>query len=226
MKQDISDFRTHLLVIDDDTGIRNLLRKYLFENGYLVSIAENAIDAEKLLENIKFDLIISDKMMPEKDGIEFVKDIRNLNNNTPVIMLTAMGDIDNKILGFENGVDDYIAKPFEPRELLYRIANIIKRSRQNNFDIVSFGNFSFDKKTDVLKKDGDIIELTSEQQKIMNLFLCNINKEISREEFIKKLGYSDERSVDVAIARIRKKIEDKDAKYIVTIRNKGYKFSI
>ena len=145
MKQDISDFRTHLLVIDDDTGIRNLLRKYLFENGYLVSIAENAIDAEKLLENIKFDLIISDKMMPEKDGIEFVKDIRNLNNNTPVIMLTAMGDIDNKILGFENGVDDYIAKPFEPRELLYRIANIIKRSRQNNFDIVSFGNFSFDK---------------------------------------------------------------------------------
>lgn len=226
MDKKTSDLMAHLLVIDDDNVIRSLLKKYLFENGYLVSVAENAIDAEQILQSIKFDLIITDKMMPEKDGVDFVRDIRNLNNNTPVIMLTAMGDIDNKILGFENGVDDYIAKPFEPKELLYRISNILKRTKQNSNQTILFGEFSFDINSEVLKKNNEVVKLTSEQQKIMSLFAKNINVVIGRDVFIKILNSSDERSIDVAIARLRKKIETNNTKYITTIRNEGYKFSI
>ncbi|MBP3615273.1 MAG: response regulator transcription factor [Alphaproteobacteria bacterium] len=221
-----SNFLAHLLVVDDDDRIRSLLQKYLFENNYLITVAKDAIDAELLLKNIKYDLIITDKMMPEKDGVEFVKDIRNLNNNTPVIMLTAMGDIENKIQGFENGVDDYIAKPFEPKELLFRIANILKRTKQIVSDTIKFGDFSFNKKSEVLKKNDMVVKLTTEQQKIMNFFMDNIDKVITREEFVKILDSSDERSIDVAITRLRKKIETENNKYIITVRNVGYKFSI
>ena len=221
-----SNFLAHLLVVDDDDRIRSLLQKYLFENNYLITVAKDAIDAELLLKNIKYDLIITDKMMPEKDGVEFVKDIRNLNNNTPIIMLTAMGDIENKIQGFENGVDDYIAKPFEPKELLFRIANILKRTKQIVSDTIKFGDFSFNKKSEVLKKNDMVVKLTTEQQKIMNFFMDNIDKVITREEFVKILDSSDERSIDVAITRLRKKIETENNKYIITVRNVGYKFSI
>ena len=221
-----SNFLAHVLVVDDDDRIRSLLQKYLFENNYLITVAKDAIDAELLLKNIKYDLIITDKMMPEKDGVEFVKDIRNLNNNTPVIMLTAMGDIENKIQGFENGVDDYIAKPFEPKELLFRIANILKRTKQIVSDTIKFGDFSFNKKSEVLKKNDMVVKLTTEQQKIMNFFMDNIDKVITREEFVKILDSSDERSIDVAITRLRKKIETENNKYIITVRNVGYKFSI
>lgn len=221
-----SNFLAHLLVVDDDDRIRSLLQKYLFENNYLITVAKDAIDAELLLKNVKYDLIITDKMMPEKDGVEFVKDIRNLNNNTPVIMLTAMGDIENKIQGFENGVDDYIAKPFEPKELLFRIANILKRTKQIVSDTIKFGDFSFNKKSEVLKKNDMVVKLTTEQQKIMNFFMDNIDKVITREEFVKILDSSDERSIDVAITRLRKKIETENNKYIITVRNVGYKFSI
>ena len=221
-----SNFLYNLLVVDDDDRIRSLLQKYLFENNYLITVAKDAIDAELLLKNIKYDLIITDKMMPEKDGVEFVKDIRNLNNNTPVIMLTAMGDIENKIQGFENGVDDYIAKPFEPKELLFRIANILKRTKQIVSDTIKFGDFSFNKKSEVLKKNDMVVKLTTEQQKIMNFFMDNIDKVITREEFVKILDSSDERSIDVAITRLRKKIETENNKYIITVRNVGYKFSI
>ena len=219
-------FMAHLLVIDDDNVIRSLLKKYLFENGYLVSVAENAIDAENLISSIKFDLIITDKMMPEKDGIDFVRDIRKLNNTTPVIMLTAMGDIDNKILGFENGVDDYLAKPFEPKELLYRISSILKRVKFNPVDFIRFGDFSFDMKSEVLKKNDEVVKLTSEQRKIMKMFLKNLNIIISRSDFVEALNFSDERNIDVAITRLRKKIEIGEEKYITTVRNEGYKFSI
>ena len=219
-------FIAHLLVIDDDNVIRSLLKKYLFENGYLVSVAENAIDAENLLSSIKFDLIITDKMMPEKDGVDFVRDIRKLNNTTPVIMLTAMGDIDNKILGFENGVDDYLAKPFEPKELLYRISSILKRVKFNPVDFITFGDFSFDMKSEVLKKNDEVVKLTSEQRKIMKMFLKNLNVIISRNDFVEALNFSDERNIDVAITRLRKKIEIGEEKYITTVRNEGYKFSI
>ena len=224
MNEKTSNLLAHLLVIDDDSGIRSLLKKYLLENGYLVSVAESAIEAENLLLNINFDLIITDKMMPEKDGIEFVRDIRGLNNNTPVIMLTAVGDIDNKILGFENGVDDYISKPFEPRELLYRIASILKRNKINK--IINFGDFNFDLSSEILRKNGKTVKLTSEQQKILNVFLKNLNVIITRESFAKMLDFTDERSVDVAIARLRKKIDTENEKHIVAIRNKGYKFLI
>ena len=226
MKEKTSNFLAHLLVIDDDNAIRSLLKKYLAENDYLVSVAENAIDAENLIKSIKFDLIITDKMMPGKDGVDFVRDIRNFNNNTPVIMLTAMGDVENKILGFENGVDDYIAKPFEPKELLLRIASILKRTKTNSDNIIKFGKFTFDTVSETLKENNKIVKITTEQQKIMGIFLKNINNVISRNEFLKILNFSDERNIDVAIARLRKKIETTDTKYITTIRNEGYKFSI
>lgn len=226
MNEKASNFLAHLLLIDDDDRIRSLLGKYLFENGYLVSIAKDAIDAENIIQCVKFDLIITDKMMPGKDGFDFVKDVRNLNNNTPIIMLTAMGDIENKLQGFENGVDDYLAKPFEPKELLFRISNILKRTNGIADEIINFGQFSYNKKSEVLKKDSEVIKLTTEQQKIMNFFMNNINKVITREEFVKILDSSDERSVDVAITRLRKKIEFGNSKFIITVRNIGYKFSI
>ncbi len=226
MKEKTPNFIAHILVIDDDSVIRSLLKRYLFENGFLVTVAEDAIDAENLISSIKFDLIVTDKMMPEKDGVDFVRDIRKLNNNTPVIMLTAMGDIDNKILGFENGVDDYVAKPFEPKELLYRIQSILKRTKSNVNEVIIFGDFSFDMKSEVLKKNDDVVKLTSEQRKIMNVFLKNVNSIVSRNDFMEVLNFSDERNIDVAIARLRKKIETKDEKYITTVRNEGYKFSI
>lgn len=222
------DFIAHLLVIDDDDRIRSLLDKYLTSEHYLTTIAQNAVEAEKLLKSIKFDLIITDKMMPEKDGIDFVKDIRSLNNLTPVIMLTAMGDIDNKILGLSIGADDYIAKPFEAKELLLRIKNILKRTQFEKSDIVKFGNFSFNTISSTLKNGDKIVKLTGMQKDIMNIFMKNLNQVISRNEFSLKLGVQDERSIDVAITRLRKQIEadSKNNEFIITIRNVGYKFVI
>lgn len=222
------DFIAHLLVIDDDDRIRNLLNKYLTSEHYLITVAKNAIDAEFLLKSIKFDLIITDKMMPEKDGLDFVKDIRAINNLTPVIVLTAMGDIDNKILGLSNGADDYIAKPFEPKELLLRIKNILKRTKIEKTNIIKFGEFSFNLTSSTLKKGDDIVKLTSTQKDIMNIFMNNLNQVISRNDFSLKLGIQDERSIDVAITRLRKQIESdsKNNEFIITIRNVGYKFVI
>lgn len=223
-----NDFIAHLLVIDDDNRIRELLDRYLSAEGYLVSVAESADDAEVILQNIKFDLIISDKMMPGKDGIQLLTDIRGMNNTTPVIMLTAVDDMDTRLLGLSNGADDYIAKPFEPKELLLRIMNILKRTKPVATSVIKFGDFSFDTVSGILKHKEEIVKLTTAQKNIMNHFMNNINKVVSREDFARVLGTKDERSIDVAITRLRHKIEGdtKTNEFIITIRNVGYKFVI
>ncbi len=217
-----SDFTYHILVIDDDNRIRSLLDRYLTSEGYLVSTAKSAIEAEALIKSIKFSIIITDKMMPEKDGFDFVKDLRESGNQIPVIMLTAMGDVDNKINGLLTGADDYIAKPFEPKELHLRILNILKRIPDNQKDVIKFSDYSFYISSQMLKKNNVIVSLTTEQKSIMNLFMKNINKVISRSEFLEALDISEERSIDVAITRLRKKLEGGD--FILTVRNQGYKF--
>ena len=224
------DFIAHILVVDDDAGIRELLKKYLTKEGYLVNIAENAIDAEKLVSEIKFDLIVTDKMMPQKDGMQFLSDIRNKGDNTPVIMLTAVNDLDTKIEGLSIGADDYMEKPFEPKELLLRIGNILKRVKEKNppnNGIMKFGKYTFDTKNQILKYCDKIVKLTNSQKKAINHFMLNPNKVITREEMCEVIGVNDERSVDVLIARLRQKIvDDSSFEYIVTIRNTGYKFII
>ena len=226
--KDSTDFVAHILVIDDDDRIRNLLKKYLSSENFLVSVAKDAFDAERLVANIKYDLIVSDKMMPKKDGIDFIKDLRSVNNNTPVIILTAVGDIDNKLLGFSIGADDYIAKPFEPKELLFRIKNILKRTGINNKNEIKFGSFSFNLSSNVLKKGEEVIKLTNTQKSLIAYFINNPNKVLTRNDLLSVLPIADERSVDVAITRLRKKIYDEknENEFITTIRNVGYKFVI
>ena len=220
----------HILVIDDDDRLRELLQKYLTKEKFLVSVAADAIQAEKILESLQFDLIIVDKMMPQKNGVEFIKTLRKNDNQTPIIMLTAMGDIDSKIEGLSIGADDYIAKPFDAKELTLRIFNILKRTNAFNSDKNSFyfSNYEYNLKTGMLKQDNQTIKLTDIEKKLLEYFISKPTEIISREELALLLNLKDERGVDVAITRLRRKIESniKTPECILTVRNKGYKFII
>ena len=216
----------HILVIDDDDRIRDLLKKYLEKENFLTSTTTNAIDAEKLIQNIQFDLIVVDKMMPNKNGIDFIRDLRKNKNNIPVIMLTALSDIDSKIEGLSIGADDYLSKPFEPKELLLRISNILKRIPSQNKNIFYFSNYEYNTDTGILKKDNKNIKLTNSEKSLFNYLISNPSQIISRNDIALLLDINDERGVDVIITRLRKKIETniKTPEFILTIRNKGYKF--
>ena len=216
----------HILVIDDDDRIRDLLKKYLEKENFLTSTTTNAIDAEKLIQNIQFDLIVVDKMMPNKNGIDFIRDLRKNKNNIPVIMLTALSDIDSKIEGLSIGADDYLSKPFEPKELLLRISNILKRIPSQNKNVFYFSNYEYNTDTGILKKDNKNIKLTNSEKSLFNYLISNPEQIISRNDIALLLDINDERGVDVIITRLRKKIETniKTPEFILTIRNKGYKF--
>ena len=224
------DFIAHILVVDDDAGIRELLGRYLRKEGFLVSLAENAFIAEKLISEMKFDLIITDKMMPRKDGIQFLDDIRKAGNATPLIMLTAVDDMETKLTGLSIGADDYIAKPFEPKELVLRIKNILKRiqNTQKNFgEVIRFGKYTFDTKNQILRNDDKIVKLTNSQKKVITHFVTNANRVVTRAEMCEIVGVNDERSVDVLVARLRQKVIGEGLEdYIVTVRNVGYKFVV
>lgn len=216
----------HILVVDDDTRIRNLLAKFLDQNGFFVSIAKDADEAKQLMVEFLFDLLIVDVMMPGQDGIDFTANIRK-DSKTPVIMLTARGDFDDRIKGLEAGADDYLPKPFEPKELLLRINNILKRvhNATNQKDqICHFGDFSFSLSDLRLKKGNQYIHLTESEAKILALLCKEQSTPISREKIRTICGNIDERSIDVQITRLRKKIETnpKQPNYLQTIRNKGY----
>lgn len=227
MVQEIS-YIAHILVIDDDDRIRDLLKKFLSKENFLVSIASNAIDAENLIKSLKFDLIVVDKMMPEKNGVDFIKTIRQNDDNTPVIMLTAMSDIDSKIEGLSIGADDYISKPFDAKELLLRIINILKRTsaKQTSKNIFYFSNSEYNIETGILKKDNQNIKLTTSEKTLLDYFLSKPSEIISRNDIALLLDIKDERGVDVVITRLRRKIETdiKAPECILTVRNKGYKF--
>ncbi len=216
----------HLLCIDDDNKIRELLEIYLSSNNFRVSVAKDSFEAEKLTSFFLFDLVILDIMMPNKDGIQFLKHFRTLDFNTPVLMLTADNQIEKKKASYSNGCDDYLVKPFEPSELLLRIKKLLNPRFNKNISSkrVFFGDFEFDLKLKVLSKNNISISLTSTETLIIEYLTQNLNKEISREEISNLLGDGiNLRSVDVTITRLRKKlISDHDHSFLRTIRGKGY----
>lgn len=216
---------THILVIDDDTRIRDLLSRFLCEHGYYISMAADTKEARRLLKHYLFDLLIVDVMMPHETGIEFVNDLRK-TNHVPVLMLTAMGDVEDRITGLSAGADDYLAKPFEPRELLLRIQSILYRyhANQTQTSHISFGSYQFDLQTGHLSKDNQPIPLTSSETDLLRFLCQHINRELSRDVISNHLSGINERSVDVLMTRLRIKLEENPKKptLLKTIRGKGY----
>lgn len=213
----------HLLLVDDDTRIRTLLQKYLISQGYLVSSVSNAFEAEKILNDINFDLIILDLMMPGKNGIIFTQELRASKNLVPIIMLTAMGEFEDRIAGLENGADDYLVKPFEPKELLLRISKILKRNRESISDTYHFMDFTYNFKSFSLTKKNKYIFLTQSEHLLINILIKNANMILSREILASELSIN-ERSVDVQIIRLRNKIEQNPSQpqILQTMRGQGY----
>ncbi len=216
--------KIHILVVDDDNRIRDLLKEYLNENGYVVSTSENSENAKIKLTHFKFDLIVLDVMMPGQDGYDLTKEIKK-NKKIPIILLTAKGEVENRIKGLELGADDYISKPFEPKELLLRIRNIINKDDKIDLTIKHFvGNAEIDlnKMKIILNKTTKKINIS--EKKVLVEMLTKPGKTFTREEIGKISGINQERSIDVMITRLRQKIEanPKNPKYLQTIRGSGY----
>jgi two-component system phosphate regulon response regulator OmpR len=216
----------HLLCIDDDNNIRELLKIYLTSKNFRVSVAKDSYDAEKLTNFFIFDLIVLDIMMPKRNGIEFLDLFRKFDLNTPILMLTADGQLEKKKKSYLNGCDDYLVKPFEPTELLLRINKLLNPRFNKNIKGTKryFGDFEYDLNKKTLSKNKININLTNSELLIMDFLSKNLNKEISREEIADLLGDGmNLRSVDVTITRLRKKIiSDKNNSFLRTIRGKGY----
>lgn len=214
----------HILVVDDDDRIRSLLKDYLSENNYIVSTAENASQAKERLDCIKFDIIILDVMMPGQSGYELTKEIKK-QIKVPIILLTAKGEVENRIKGLEIGADDYIGKPFEPKELLLRIRNIINKN--NKIDLKSkykVGTAEIDLNKFIINLNGTSKKINNSEKKVLIEMLANPGTIYSREEIGKISGIIQERSIDVMITRLRQKLEvnPKNPKYLQTIRGSGY----
>ena len=220
----MDNFIAHILVVDDDDGIRSLVKKYLNENNYLVTTANSAEDATKKVKIIQFDLIILDIMMPGKSGLEFIQENQK-KLETPIILLTAKGETSERVEGLEIGADDYLAKPFEPKELTLRIQNIIKKTKKNDQKrIIKFENIKIDlNKQLILKKDIEY-KINNTEKKILEKMINNPGKTFSREDIGMLIELDKERSIDVIITRLRKKIEidPKNPKFLQTIRGAGY----
>lgn len=213
----------HILVVDDDDGIRNLVKQFLNENNFLVTTAINAEDAENKIKFIKFDLIVLDVMMPGKNGINFILDNKNIE--TPIILLTAKGEPDDRIEGLEVGADDYLPKPFEPRELTLRIKKILNRSRVKDIKrLIEFENLKIDLNKHYIHKNEIKHKINSTEKIILENMIRSPGEIFTRESIGKLINLNKERSVDVIITRLRKKIEDdpKNPKYLQTIRGEGY----
>lgn len=220
--------KPHILVVDDDTRLRSLLQRFLREQQFAVSTAKDAPQARLFLQQYKFDMLIVDVMMPGETGFEFLSDLRR-DNNVPVIMLTAMGDAPDRINGLECGADDYLAKPFEPKELILRIKNILKRTPKNNEGLnvpLNLGLCLYDSlKKELTTKMGKIVHITPVEQMLLNILSQKPGQIFTREKLAEMLGAGQSpRSIDVQITRLRKKIEtdSKNPRYLQTIRGKGY----
>ena len=216
--------KNHILVVDDDDRIRNLLKDYLTDNNYIISTAENADQAKSKLEYFKFDIIILDVMMPGQDGYDLTKEIKK-KNKVPIILLTAKGEVENRIKGLELGADDYLGKPFEPKELLLRIKNIINKNNILNLDTKYLvGDAEIDLNKMLIKFNDKIKKINNSEKKVLIEMLSNPGKTYSREEIGKISGIGQERSIDVMITRLRQKLEvdPKNPKYLQTIRGLGY----
>ena len=220
----MDNFIAHILVVDDDDGIRSLVKKYLNENNYLITTAQNAEEAITKVRLIKFDLIILDIMMPGKNGLEFIQEYKN-KLDTPIILLTAKGEAKERIEGLEIGADDYLPKPFEPKELILRIQNIINKTNINNQKkIIEFENVKIDLRKLLILKDGSEFKINKTEKTILEKMINNPGKVFSRIDIRNLIEIDKERSIDVIITRLRKKIEidPKNPKYLQTIRGTGY----
>ena len=217
-------FKAHILVVDDDDGIRNLVKKYLNENNYLVTTANNAEDAKEKVNLVKFDLIVLDIMMPGKSGIDFT--IENKNSlYTPIILLTAKGEAEERIHGLEIGADDYLGKPFEPKELILRIKNILEKTKSKNQKrVVNFSNINIDLNKLLIISNNREFKINNTEKIILEKMINSPGQTFTREEIGKLINLDKERSIDVIITRLRKKIENdpKNPKFLQTIRGAGY----
>jgi two-component system phosphate regulon response regulator OmpR len=224
----LPDDAPHLLVVDDDSRIRVLLKRFLAENGYRVTIAEDGRDARMKLAGLAFDLLVLDVMMPGESGLELALSLR-ASSDVPILMLTARADADDRIRGLEIGADDYLAKPFEPRELLLRIANVLKRRAPPATapTEIRFGPFTFHRERMQLSRAGEMVRLTDRERRLMRQFAEAVGETIPRHHLVEPDGDGGvgERTVDVQINRLRRKIEPDPANpvYLLTVRGIGYR---
>ncbi len=220
----MNNIKAHILVVDDDDGIRELVKQYLNQNNYLVTTSSSAEDAQKKIRVIKFDLIVLDIMMPGKSGLEFTEENKH-KLNTPIILLTAKGEPSERIEGLETGADDYLPKPFEPKELILRIKNILNKTQEKSIKrVVQFGKVKIDlNKLFIFKRDKQF-KINNTEKIILEKMINSPGKTFSRENIGLIINLEKERSIDVFINRLRKKIEDdpKNPKYLQTIRGVGY----
>lgn len=226
----ISDDAPHLLVVDDDTRIRNLLSQYLTGSGFRVTTAANAAEARRKLEGIDFDLIVLDVMMPGETGVALTQSLRK-EKDVPILMLTALSETGSRIDGLEAGADDYLSKPFDPRELILRITNILRRgapAQQAKIEQIVFGPYTFVISRKELKRAGEVVRLTDREQDIMVIFAERAGDTVPRHELTGQDGEVGERTIDVQINRLRRKIEHDPANpiWLQTVRGIGYKLSV
>lgn len=228
----MSDLDAHLLIVDDDERIRVLLQKFLMRNGFLVTAARDAEHARRILSGLDFDMLILDVMMPGEDGLSLCRSIRE-TNKTPILLLTAKGETDNRIEGLEAGADDYLPKPFEPKELLLRINAILRRMPETpNEDtvpkILHLGPIRYDLERGEMWQGENLVRLTATEMQLMKIFSAKPSEPISRSKLVEDLGrdrgQAQERAVDVQITRLRRKIETnpKQPRYLQTVRGAGY----
>lgn len=220
----MNNLMAHILVVDDDDGIRSLVKKYLNENNYLVTTAKSAEDAIEKTSLIKFDIIVLDIMMPGKSGLEFTNEYKN-KINTPIILLTAKGEANERVEGLESGADDYLPKPFEPKELVLRINNILNKTKKNNQKrVVKFDNIEIDLNKLLIIQNDKEFKINNTEKIILEKMINEPGKTFSREAIGKLINLDKERSIDVIITRLRKKIEidPKNPKYLQTLRGAGY----
>jgi two-component system phosphate regulon response regulator OmpR len=217
-------FKAHILIVDDDDRIRELVKQYLNENDYLVTTANSAEDAKEKVNIIKFDIIILDIMMPGQSGLDFTNENKK-KINTPIILLTAKGEPSNRIEGLEIGADDYLAKPFEPKELVLRIKNILNKTKSKNQKrVVNFSNINIDLNKSLIIKNNREFKINNTEKIILEKMINSPGETFTREEIGKLINLDKERSIDVIITRLRKKIEvdPKNPKFLQTIRGTGY----
>tara|TARA_B100000427_G_scaffold210597_1_gene175555 strand:- start:74 stop:751 length:678 start_codon:yes stop_codon:yes gene_type:complete len=217
-------FKAHILIVDDDERIRELIKQYLTDNGYLASTANSAEDAKEKVKIIKFDIIILDVMMPGQSGFDFTKENKK-EIKTPIILLTAKGEATDRIQGLETGADDYLAKPFEPKELVLRINNILEKTKViNQKRVVNFSNINIDLNKSLIINNNKEYKINNTEKKILEKMINSPGQTFTREEIGKLINLSKERSIDVIITRLRKKLEQdpKNPKFLQTIRGAGY----
>ena len=220
----MENYKAHILVVDDDDGIRELVKQFLNQNNYLVTTAKSSEDALDKVKIIKFDLIVLDIMMPGKSGLEFTNENKK-KLDTPIILLTAKGEVSERVEGLEIGADDYLAKPFEPKELILRINNILNKTKTENLKrIIEFGSIKIDLNKLFIYRNQQSLKINNTEKIILEKMINSPGKIFQREEIGSLINLDKERSIDVIITRLRKKIEEnpKSPKYLQTIRGEGY----